>query len=127
MFLCGLPLPIALPAEAAFMPANFAPSADDLLRFSPEIILTVAGTLLMVLDPFFAKRAPRLFGHVTIVSFLLAIFGAIAANSVTGPAFSNLLIVDGFATFFRVLVLCIGILSVLLSYRYLDRERAETS
>ena len=53
-------------------------------------------------------------------------FGAIAANSVPGPAFSNLLIVDGFATFFRVLVLAIGILSVLSSYRYLDREKAET-
>src|SRR5882724_5892604 len=109
------------------MPANFAPSANDLLRFSPEMILSVAGTLLMVLDPFFAKRTPRLFGHVSIVAFITAIFGAICANTVPGPAFSNLLIVDGFATFFRVLVLCVGILSVLSSYRYLDREKAETS
>src|ERR1700712_359676 len=109
------------------MLANFAPSGDDLLRFSPELILSVAGTLLMVLDPFFAKRMPRLFGNVSIVAFIVAIFGAVAANSVPGPAFSNLLIVDGFATFFRVLVLCVGILSVLLSYRYLEREKAETS
>ncbi|MDQ1471368.1 MAG: NADH-quinone oxidoreductase subunit [Bryobacterales bacterium] len=109
------------------MLANFAPSSDDLLRFSPELILTVAGTLLMVLDPFFAKRMPRLFGHVSIIAFIAAIFGAIAANSVPGAAFSNLLIVDGFATFFRILVLCIGILSVFLSYRYLEREKAETS
>jgi NADH-quinone oxidoreductase subunit N len=35
--------------------------------------------------------------------------------------------VDGFATFFRVLVLCLGILTVLSSYRYLEREDAETS
>jgi NADH-quinone oxidoreductase subunit N len=109
------------------MLANFAPSSDDLLRFSPELILSAAGTLLMVLDPFFAKRSPRLFGHIAIISLIAAIFGAIAANSVPGPAFSNLLIVDGFATFFRVLVLCIGILSVFLSYRYLEREKAETS
>jgi len=109
------------------MPASFAPSSDDLLRFSPELILSAAGTLLMVLDPFFAKRMPKLFGHLSIVAFVLAIFGAFAANSVAGPAFSNLLIVDGFATFFRVLVLIIGILAVLLSYRYLDREQAETS
>ena len=34
--------------------------------------------------------------------------------------------VDGFATFFRFLVLAIGILAVLASYRYLDREKAET-
>ena len=30
------------------MPANFVPSGDDLLRFAPETILTVAGTLLMI-------------------------------------------------------------------------------
>jgi NADH-quinone oxidoreductase subunit N len=109
------------------MPASFAPSTDDLLRFSPEIILSAAGTLLMVLDPFYAKGSPKLFGHISIVAFILAIFGAFAANGVPGPAFSNLLIVDGFATFFRVLVLVIGILAVLSSYRYLEREQAETS
>lgn len=108
------------------MPANFMPSADDLLRFSPELILTIAGTLLMVLEPIFGKRAPKLFGHISIVAFLAAIAGAFGAQSVAGFAFSNLLIVDGYATFFRVLVLTIGILAVLLSYRYLDRELAET-
>lgn len=109
------------------MPVNFYPSADDLLRFSPEIILTIAGTLLMVLDPFFAKRAPKLFGHISIVAFIAAIFGTLGASSVPGHAFSNLLVVDGFATFFRLLVLSIGILSVLISYMYLEREGAETS
>ncbi len=108
------------------MPINFSPSPDDLLRFSPEIILTVAGTLLMVLDPLFAKRFPKLFGHLAILALALATWGAVAANAVPGASFSDLLVVDGFATFFRVLVLAIGILSVLASYRYLGREEAET-
>ncbi len=108
------------------MPVSFSPSGDDLLRFSPEIILTLAGTLLMVLDPLFAKRIPKMFGHLSILAFLLAIVGTAGAQSVTGSAFSNLLIVDGFATFFRYLVLGIGILTVLASYRYLDIEKAET-
>ncbi len=34
--------------------------------------------------------------------------------------------VDGFATFFRVLVIGVGILTVLASYRFLRRENAET-
>jgi NADH-quinone oxidoreductase subunit N len=111
----------------ANLPASgFAPGSDDLLRFSPEIILTVAGTLLMVLDPLFAKRIPKLFGNLSIVAFVLAIAGAAAANNVPGPAFSNLLVVDGFGTFFRFLVLGIGILTVLASYRYLEIEKAET-
>jgi hypothetical protein len=44
--------------------ASFAPSGDDLLRFAPEIVLTIAGTVLMILDPLFAKRSPKLFGHL---------------------------------------------------------------
>ena len=35
--------------------------------------------------------------------------------------------VDGFATFFRVLVMAVGILAVLPSYRFLARQDAETS
>src|ERR1035437_2703498 len=108
------------------MPANFAPSATDLLRFAPETILTIAGTLLMVLDPLFARRFPKLFGHLSIGALIVAIYASVAADSVRGISFSNLLVVDGFGTYFRVLVLCIGILSVLSSYRYLEREQAET-
>ena len=108
------------------MPANFVPSGDDLLRFAPETILTIAGTVLMILDPLFAKKLPKLFGHLSIVALVVALFGAAAAYSVPGSAFSNLLIVDGFATFFRVLVIVIGILTVLASYRYLDIAQAET-
>ena len=37
-----------------------------------------------------------------------------------------MLIVDGFATFFRVLVIVVGMLTVLPSYRFLARENAET-
>jgi NADH-quinone oxidoreductase subunit N len=107
-------------------PASFAPSGADLERFAPEIILTIAGTLLMVLDPLFAKKYPKLFGHLSIVALLIAIGGTAAAWTVQGSAFSDLLVVDGFATFFRFLVLAIGILTVLASYRYLDLEKAET-
>lgn len=106
--------------------SNFTPSGADMQRFAPEIILTIAGTLLMVLDPLFAKRFPKLFGHLSILALLAAIGGAVAAYSVPGMAFSNLLIIDGFGTFFRVLVLVIGILTVLSSYRYLDIAKAET-
>ena len=110
------------------MPVSLTPSfsPDDLVRFLPETILTVAGTLLMILDPLFAKRSPKLFGHLSILSLILAMFGAVQANGTPGLGFSNLLVVDGFGTYFRLLVLGIGILVVLSSYRYLDRERAET-
>ncbi len=108
------------------MPANYFPAANDYLRFAPELILTIGGTLMMILDPLFARKLPRMFGHLSILLLIVAIAGAAGAYTVPGHAFSDLLVVDGFATFFRVLVLSIGILAVLSSYKYLDRERAET-
>ena len=113
-----------MPADLVL--TNFIPSGADMQRFAPEIILSIAGTFLMVLDPLMAKRFPKLFGHLSIVALVTAIFGSLGAFGVAGPAFSNLLIVDGFATFFRILVIAIGILTVLASYQYLDREKAET-
>ena len=45
--------------------------------------------------------------------------GSIYAYGHAGPAFGGMLVVDGFATFFRVLVIAVGILTVLASYRFL--------
>ena len=41
---------IDAPEEAPSMPINWMPTAADYLRFLPEIILTLVGTLLMVMD-----------------------------------------------------------------------------
>jgi NADH-quinone oxidoreductase subunit N len=108
------------------MPANLMSSAD-LIRFLPEIILTITGTLLMVLDPIIAKRSSHAFGHISLLALVGAIGGAILAYQQAGPAFGGMLMVDGFATFFRVLVLVVGILTVLPSYEFLARQEAETS
>ena len=50
------------------MPVNFVFNPQDLLRFLPEILLTVCGTFLMVLDPILHKRASYAFGHLSILS-----------------------------------------------------------
>jgi NADH-quinone oxidoreductase subunit N len=107
------------------MPASFA-SANDLIRFLPEIILTIMGTLLMVLDPVINRRGSSAFGHISLAALAAALGASVYAYTNSGPAFGGLLIVDGFATFFRVLVIVVGILTVLPSYRFLDRQDAET-
>ena len=109
------------------MPANFGASATDLIRFLPEIILTVMGTALMVLDPVLHKRASYAFGHLSILALAAAIGGAVYAQTNPGTAFGGMLMVDGFATYFRVLVMVVGILTILPSYGFLARQQAETS
>jgi NADH-quinone oxidoreductase subunit N len=102
-------------------------SPQDALRFLPEIILTVVGTLLMVLDPLIDKRGSNAFGHISLAALVAALCASIYAYTVGGPAFGGMIMVDGFATFFRVLVIVVGILTVLPSYRFLARQGAETS
>jgi len=101
-------------------------TAADAIRFLPEIILTVMGALLMVLDPIIAKRSSKAFGHLSILALVAAGAAAIYAYQTPGNAFGDMLVVDGFATFFRVLVVVVGILTILPSYRFLARQEAET-
>src|SRR5690242_2296079 len=114
----GRPWRLRVPVSPAF-------DFQDALRFLPEIILTVAGTLLMVLGAIVKRRGAPIFGHLSIVALLGALAGALAAHQHAGLAFGGMLSVDGFATFFRILVIAVGILTVLPSYRFLVRQEAE--
>jgi len=106
--------------------SNFVNSAD-IIRFLPEIILTVMGTLLMVLDPVIHRRSSNAFGHLSLLTLVAAMAASVYAYTQPGPAFGGMLLVDGFATFFRVLVIGVGVLTILPSYRFLLRQDAETS
>ena len=106
------------------MPANLG---LDMIRFLPETILTAMGTLLMILEGLLGRRGSKLYGNLSLVALAAGIGAAAYANSYAGPAFGGMLMVDGFATFFRVLVMVVGILTVLPSFRFLARQDAETA
>ncbi|MBV8819800.1 MAG: NADH-quinone oxidoreductase subunit N [Acidobacteriaceae bacterium] len=110
------------------MPANFLPSGADYIRFLPELIMSTMGTVMMVLEGLAGEEKERkgiLFGHLTLATLIASLGAAIYAQGYAGKAFSGMLIVDGYATFFKVLVLVVGMLTVLSSYQYLRREDAE--
>jgi len=109
------------------MPANFMPTGTDYLRILPEIIMTVAGALIMLLEGLLGENKKRNLSVLTFVAFAAALGAAVAANADPGLSFSNMLIVDGFATFFRVLVISVGILGLFSATQYLKREHAESS
>src|SRR6202167_3123748 len=109
------------------MPANFIPTAVDYLRILPEIIMTVAGMLIMLLEGWLGENKKRKLSVLTFVAFAAALVSAVAANANPGLSFSNMLIVDGFATFFRVLVIAVGILSLFSAVQYLKREPPDFS
>ncbi len=108
------------------MAAEFVPKGVELLRFLPEMVLTATGTLLMVADGIGGRRWSKFYGNFSLVGLAAALLAAVVAYGNPGPAFSDMLMADGFAAFFRVLVISVGILTVLASYRFLAREGAET-
>jgi len=102
------------------------PSAQEYIRFLPEMILIAAGTLSMALEGLAGDGHRRGTAFLAILAILAASAGAVYAGANPGPAFSDFLIIDGFATFFRLLILTVGALSVLCSASYFTREEADS-
>jgi NADH-quinone oxidoreductase subunit N len=104
---------------------NFLPTSSEYVRVLPEIILTLVGLLIMFLEAVITDESKKgIFAPLTIAGLAAALIGTLMANGDSGPAFQNMLVVDGFATFFRVLVIGVGLLAVLSSIDYLRRENS---
>lgn len=108
------------------METNVMPSGQEMLRFLPEMILAIWAVLVMLWESRHDEHGTR----PGMPTFTLIGLGLAAAASVIGGfdqgfAFSNMLVVDSFATFFRLLVLGIGALAVLTSSPYLRARDAE--
>jgi len=108
------------------MPVDFSLPYEDLIRILPEIVLTVFGTVIMVLEPLLPDRSKRMLGFTAIGGLLAGLWAVAIAHAFDGPAFGGMLVIDGFGTYFRALVIVVGLLSVLCSLRYIERERSDS-
>lgn len=108
------------------MPINVHVTGADYLRFLPEIVLSVFGIIIMMLEAVTSQRKKSFLGSLSVVGIILAFAANLWAYTNTGPAFQNMIVVDGYGTFFRGLVLVVGFLCILTSFSYLDREDAQT-
>lgn len=110
------------------MDAKFFPQAADMMRFLPETILTIAGTLLLLLEAFKKKddESRSMISTLTLIAIGVAMYGTVVAYQNPGPGFNNMIVSDGFAAFFRLVVLAVGLLTVLCSTSYLQRENSNT-
>jgi NADH-quinone oxidoreductase subunit N len=108
-------------------PADYSrtlPQSADYVRILPEIVLSLFGMIVMVLEPLIdEERSQKLLG-------LIALGGTVAALGATwlmagspGLAFWNMVQVDGFSVFFHVLVIAIVAVVILSSYEYMTVQR----
>jgi len=108
------------------VPVEYVPQTAELVRILPEIILVVMGTLIMAMEPIAPKNRQSFLGTFALVALIAAIPLSLITFTNPGPVFGGMLLIDGFATFFRLLVLIVGVLTILMSRPYLEREGAES-
>lgn len=106
--------------------ASFVPSSAEYIRVLPETILTVFGTLMLIFEGFAGEHHRKNLGYLAVLGILAAMAASVAAGSMPGSAFGQFLVVDAFGTFFRLLVLLVGLLAVMCSMSYLTREESDS-
>lgn len=97
---------------------------SDLYLLSPELSLVIVAFAVMLVDLFGKRRvvtvAVALIGLIIPAGFTIAL--ALTLDfSVAHHAFSNMLVVDQYALFFKIIFLLIAAVMILASYSYVEK------
>ncbi len=109
-----------------FVPAfsQALPQSADYVRILPEIVLSVFGMIVMVLEPLLdEKTGQKILGLIAMVGALAGLGATWFMAQAPGLAFWNMVQVDGFSVFFHVLVIAIAAIVILSSYEYMAVQR----
>jgi NADH-quinone oxidoreductase subunit N len=97
------------------------PQAADYIRLLPEILLSVFGMVIMLLDPVMdERRSQRTLGTIALVGSLTALAATLFQAGYPGLAFWNMVQVDAFSVFFHFLVAAVTAVVILTSFEYLE-------
>jgi NADH-quinone oxidoreductase subunit N len=105
------------------------PQLVDYIRILPEIVLSIFGMIVMVLDPLMDnglmsyRRGQRTLGIIALIGALGAIAASIYQAQYPGLAFWEMVRVDSFSIFFHVLVAAITAVVILSSFEYMEVQQ----
>jgi NADH-quinone oxidoreductase subunit N len=100
------------------------PVAADYVRILPELILSIFGMIIMVVDPLLDPQdSHHSLGAIGLIGTLAALVATFWMAQSPGPAFYNMLRIDDFSVFFHVVVIAISVLAILSSFEYLRVQR----
>ncbi len=113
-------LPALLAQASSFQP----PPGADYLRILPELVLSVFGMLIMVVDPLLdPDTSHRSLGAIALTGAGAALAATFYMARYPGTAFSNMVRVEDFSVFFHFLVIVIATVAILSSFEYLRVQR----
>jgi NADH-quinone oxidoreductase subunit N len=114
----------------AFQTMNAIPHGPDYVSILPEIVLSIFGLIIMMLDPVMdERRSQRTLGGVALIGGILAMAATIfqgyylSHTGFSGFAFWNIVKIDAFSIFFHFVVAAVTILVILASYEYMEVQQ----
>jgi NADH-quinone oxidoreductase subunit N len=109
---------------------NAIPHGPDYVSILPEIVLSIFGLIIMMLDPVMdERRSQRTLGGVALIGGILAMAATVfqghylSHTGFSGFAFWNMVKVDAFSIFFHFVVAAVTILVILASYEYMEVQQ----
>ncbi|HUI84238.1 MAG TPA: NADH-quinone oxidoreductase subunit N [Candidatus Binatia bacterium] len=95
--------------------------AVDYIRILPEVVLSVFGILIMIVEPLLPEQGPKKpLGVIAIIGSLAGLAATVYQTGSYGSAFYNTISVDTFSVFFHFVVLLIALVVILTSFEYLE-------
>src|SRR3982074_2708101 len=99
---------------------SMLPQGADYMRILPELVLSIFGMLIMVVDPLLDEdNSHQTLGTIALIGTLAALVSTFWMAQYPGTAFWNMVRVEGFSVFFHVLVIAIAAVVILSSFEYL--------
>jgi NADH-quinone oxidoreductase subunit N len=111
---------------AAFQAIQSLPQGADYVRILPEIVLSLFGMAIMLLDPVMdERRSQRTLGGIALIGAIAALAATLyqAQPRFWGLGFWEMVKVDAFSIFFHFVVAAVTILVILSSYEYLQVQQ----
>jgi NADH-quinone oxidoreductase subunit N len=103
---------------------GFPPPPDHYIRILPELVLTLFGIIVMVVDPLLPRgKSRRPLGIIAVIGALAAIVATYYQQGYYGYAFSGMIRVDAFSIFFHYVVAGVAAVVILASFEYLEVQR----
>ena len=94
----------------------------DLVAILPEIIIVVAACLIFVLDPITPPRRKDVLAWMSVAALAACFIVTASSMGDRVYAFSDLVVVDAYAMFWKLLLYVVSGMTILLSIGYLKEE-----
>jgi len=111
---------------AMFQAAPALPQSIDYVRILPEIVLSIFGMIIMLLDPVMdERRSQRTLGLIALVGTIAALAATVyqAQARFWGLGFFGMIKVDAFSVFFHFVVIAVTLPVILSSYEYMEVQQ----